>query len=184
MPSLSKIHIHPFAMFSRVTHQKVSNYWYLSQWAMLGRMLIGIGGPVSNVSVLQAQKTKSVLARTIFFFSVHLAETKQAAGHLFWAPGRPCFSTLSGNENCAERIEVRGRCGRWRLWRMSSESDNQVCDDIHWVCPEAVRGTKVRDEEANSWGSEIGGVSVKNQGDKCPGWVVALSAALGCAGEE
>lgn len=33
----------------------------------------------------------------------------------------------------------------------------------------AVRGTKVRDEEANSWGSEIGGVSVKSQGDKCPG---------------
>lgn len=43
---------------------------------------------------------------------------------------------------------------------------------------------KVRDEEANSWGSEVRGVSVKCHGDKCPGCAVALSAALGCAGKE
>lgn len=43
---------------------------------------------------------------------------------------------------------------------------------------------KVRDEEANSWGSEVRGVSVKSHGDKCPGCAVALSAALGYAGKE
>lgn len=33
----------------------------------------------------------------------------------------------------------------------------------------AVRGTKVRDEEANSWGSEVGGSLSQEPRDKGPG---------------